>query len=50
MEKTPKCCGSCKNLYKLITEEPCNSCEHYNKWVLTDNLKQTSKLKNNRKR
>ena len=38
-KKTHKCCGSCKWLYKLITDEPCMLCEHYEKWEINDNLK-----------
>lgn len=38
-----KCCGSCKYLYKKVTEKPCMDCIHYNKWVINDNLKELNK-------
>ena len=33
INELPICCGTCKYLGALITEEPCFSCDNcYNKW------------------
>lgn len=33
INELPKCCGTCKHLGALITEEPCYNCNNcYDKW------------------